>query len=56
MAFIVKAGEVIKIRYNFHNTLRSSESKPLIVETGELISSGSKPFLVEAGELIRYNF
>ena len=34
---------------------RSSGSKPLIVEAGELISLGWKPFVVEAGELIRYN-
>ena len=71
MFFIVEAGELIKIRYNFHNALRESGSKPFIVEAGELIclgskpfifeageliSSGSKPFIVEAGELIRYNF
>ena len=35
--------------------LISSESKPFIVEAGELISSGLKPFIVEAGELIRYD-
>ena len=36
--------------------LRSSGSKPFIVEAGELISSGSKPFLVEEAELIRHDF
>ena len=46
----------MKIRYNFHNALRSSGSKPFIVEAGELISSGSMPFIVESGELISYNF
>ena len=54
MAFIVEAGELIKIRYNFHKALRGL--KPFIVEAGELISSGSKPFTVEASELIRYIF
>ena len=45
MAFIVEAGELIKIRYNFHNALRSSGSKPFVVEAIELISLGLKPFL-----------
>ena len=41
MAFIVEAGELIKISIMF------------IPHFG---SSGSKPFIVESGELIRYNF
>ena len=44
--FIVEAGELIQIRFNFQSSLQSSGLKPFIVEAGELISSRSKPFIV----------
>ena len=43
MVFIVGAGELIKVRYNFITHFGSSGSKPVIVEAEELIK-------------IRYNF
>ena len=41
---MVEAGELIKIRNNFHNTLQEFWVKPFIVEAGELISRSHDTF------------
>ena len=54
--FIVKAGELIKMRYNFHNALREFGVEAIYSCGRGVNQFESKPFIVEAGELIGYNF